>query len=107
VVDPYRIIRRPVVSEKTHYLSRDARRGKKKDERLNAYTFEVDMKANKNQIREAVERLFNVRAVKVNTSIVGGKKRRLGRRLTQAEGRTKDWKKAVVFLAQEHTIALY
>ncbi len=106
MVDPHRIIIRPVVSEKSHHLSQDRKPGKKKDERINGYTFEVNMRANKHQVREAIERLFGVRVAKVNTSIVCGKRRRLGRkRLT--EGMTKDWKKAIVYLTQEHTIALY
>lgn len=105
MVDPYKIILRPVVTEKSHYLRQDGKRGRSKNA-INAYTFEVGLDANKNQIREAVEKLFSVRVVKVNTAYVKGKRRRLGRRKL-AQGRTKDWKKAVVFLAQEHSIALY
>jgi large subunit ribosomal protein L23 len=105
VVDPYKIILRPVVTEKSHYLRQEGRRGRSEN-KINAYTFEVGMEANKNQIKEAVERLFSVRVVKVNTAYVKGKRRRLGRRRL-AEGRTKDWKKAIIVLAPEHSIALY
>ncbi len=106
MIDPYRVIIRPVVTEKSHHLSHDVK-SNKKDERINAYTFEVEKSANKFQIRTAIERLFEVRVVKVNTAIVEGKMRRLGRDKKMTEGRTKTWKKAVVFLAPENTIALY
>ena len=56
--------------------------------------FEVDPKANKLEIKEAVEKLFNVKVLKVRTIKVKGKRRRLGR----LEGKEKDWKKAIVTL---------
>lgn len=61
---------------------------------MGKYAFQVHPKANKIQIRRAVERLFKVRVIKVNTAKVPGKIRRFGR----AIGKTSDWKKAVVTL---------
>jgi large subunit ribosomal protein L23 len=58
------------------------------------YTFKVDIKANKVEIKQAVEKIFGVKVAKVNTLIVGGKKKRQGRH----EGFRPDWKKAVVTL---------
>jgi large subunit ribosomal protein L23 len=66
----------------------------------NKYTFEVDMRANKTQIKDAVEEIFKVEVEKVNTSRVRGKLRRMGRH----EGYTSDWKKAVVTLKPGHSI---
>ena len=78
------IILRPIVSEKTVNLSA-----------LNMYTFEVDTKANKIEIRQAIEEIFKVAVIKVNTVNVKGKPKRWGRRYL---GHKSDWKKAVVTL---------
>ena len=83
------VIVRPVVSEKSYALL-DA----------NAYTFIVHPDANKIEIRQAVERLFDVKVVKVNTVRVLGKVRRRG----WVAGRRPDWKKAMVTLAEGQTI---
>ncbi len=80
----YDIIRRPLITEKATYLLED-----------NKYCFEVDRRANKAQIRRAVEEIFKVRVVKVHTLSVPSKPRRLGRHV----GRTSAWKKAIVTLA--------
>jgi large subunit ribosomal protein L23 len=68
----------------------------------NTYHFEVDLRANKIQIREAVEKFFNVQVKDVRTLIRKGKNRRVRFRL----GRTKDWKKAIVTLREGSTIDL-
>lgn len=102
-MDPYAVIRRPVVSEKTHRLMTGKRDGKG-ERRLNQYTFEVDPRANKTQIRQAVERLFDVRVVRVNTMHVSGKFKRVG---TGPPGRTRSWKKAIVTLDQDSSIQMY
>lgn len=60
----------------------------------NKYTFEVDISANKIDVARAIEELFKVKVVKVNTSIVTGKKRRV----RSALGKRPDWKKAIVKL---------
>ena len=86
----YEIIQRPVVSEKTVYLSNA----------LNQYTFNVHPNANKIQIKEAVEGLFKVKVTAVNTMNVLGKERRRGR----VAGTTSAWKKAIVSLAEGQKI---
>ncbi|MBI2132078.1 MAG: 50S ribosomal protein L23 [Candidatus Tectomicrobia bacterium] len=79
-----RIIRRPCVTEKSIQSS----------EAANKVVFEVDMRANKTQVRKAVEELFKVTVLKVNTLRVPAKEVRLGKRT----GMRPPWKKAVVTL---------
>ena len=90
--NPYEIIERPLVTEKSMAA---AGHGK--------YTFRVSRNANKIEIAEAVEQVFNVKVEKVNTLSVKGKKKRLGR---YPEGRTPDWKKAIVTLKAGSKIEL-
>ncbi len=75
------VIKRPIVTEKT---SMDMNEGK--------YTFEVDKKATKVQIAKAVEDIFGVKVLKVSTVTVRGKEKRVG----VHQGKTSDWKKAIV-----------
>lgn len=89
---PYDVILRPLITEKATILV-----GERK------YAFEVDRRANKQQIREAVETAFSVRVTKVNTMNVRGKSRRVGRRYS----RTRDFKKAVITLAEGETIQIF
>jgi large subunit ribosomal protein L23 len=70
------------------------------------YSFEVHPKATKTQIRKAVEEIFGVTVRKVNTLYVGGKFKSFARRGTRTEGRTADWKKAVVTIAEGQKIEL-
>ena len=70
---------------------------------FNKYTLIADRRATKIQIRQAVEELFKVKVVKVNTMNVRGKVRR---QRTASAGRTSDWKKAVVTLKQGDNISL-
>jgi len=86
----YRVIKRPVITEKA---STDGAL-------RNAYHFRVPLDANKVEIRQAVERLFDVKVSGVNTLRVSGKTRRRGWRA----GRTPDWKKAMVTLVDGYTI---
>jgi len=72
-------------------------------DRNNEYVFEVDRAANKQQIREAVETAFKVKVDSVNTMIVAGKSRRMGR----FEGKTPVWKKAVVRLKKGDSITIF
>jgi large subunit ribosomal protein L23 len=72
-------------------------------ERENQYTFEVARRANKIQIREAVELAFGVEVIKVRTMIVPGKPRRRGRTV----GQSKPWKKAIVTLAPGDRIDIF
>lgn len=75
------VIKRPIVTEKT---SMELNEGK--------YTFEVDKKATKVQIAHAVEEIFGVKVLKVTTVTVRGKEKRVG----VHQGKTPDWKKAIV-----------
>ncbi len=88
----YEILRKLVFTEKSSG----------QQERSNAYTFRVADGANKIQIREAVEKLFGVKVVKVRTQNVPGKIRRLG----GVQGRTTGWKKAIVTLKEGDAIQL-
>ena len=68
-----------------------------------AYSFEVNKKANKTQIKNAVEKIYNVKVQKVRTANRKGKYRRKGR----TYGLTSSWKKAVVILAPDYHIDLF
>jgi large subunit ribosomal protein L23 len=92
-MDPHQIIIRPVISEKSYNLI----------ESEGQYTFQVDQRANKDQIRRAVEDAFDVSVAKVNTTNVKSKPKRQG--LTR--GRTSTWKKAVVKLVEGDRIDLF
>jgi large subunit ribosomal protein L23 len=69
----------------------------------NKYTFQVAMGANKTEIRQAIEAIFNVKVVNVNTIRVLGKTKRMGK----YEGKRSDYKKAIVKLAEGNTIPLF
>ena len=90
----YDVLRRPVISEKTAVMS---------DEQ-NQYVFEVADDANKIQIKEAVQVIFEVDVVKVNTMVVPAKRGRRGRNWYL---RSRQWKKAVVTLATDQKIELF
>lgn len=90
---PREIIRSPLISEKSTNLRTDQ----------NKYVFEVDSKANKLQIKRAVEELFKVKVEDVTTMMMHGRPKRLGR----FEGRRANWKKAVVKLKKGETIELF
>jgi large subunit ribosomal protein L23 len=88
----YDILKKPVLTEKSSKLQ----------EIRNQYTFKVHPKASKNEIRKAVETIFDVRVTKVNVMTMPSKTRRfLGR-----PGRTAEWKKAVVTLPEGQGIDL-
>jgi large subunit ribosomal protein L23 len=91
-IHPYNVLVRPLITEKGTYLSG-----------LNKYPFEVSLAANKLQIKEAVELAFEVKVRDVNTMVMHGKMRRVGKK----QGMTKDWKKAVVTLETGQTIELF
>jgi large subunit ribosomal protein L23 len=78
-------------------------KGTAQGEKFNQYTVVADRRANKIQIRQAVQELFKVRVVKVNTLNVRGKDRR--QRTVQA-GKAPDWKKAIVTLKEGDKISL-
>jgi large subunit ribosomal protein L23 len=78
-------------------------KGTRQGEMLNQYTVVADRRANKTEIRQAVQELFKVKVTKVNTLNVHGKLRR--QRTTQA-GKASDWKKAIVTLKEGDKIVL-
>jgi len=78
-------------------------KGTRQGEKYNQYTIVADPRANKTQIRQAVQELFKVKVERVNTLNVHGKERR--KRTTQA-GKTPDWKKAIVTLKEGDKIVL-
>jgi large subunit ribosomal protein L23 len=84
--NPRDIIKRPVITERSTDLMEQ-----------NKFTFEVALKANKTEIKKAVEEIFGVKVEKVNTMRVPGKQKRVGRHL----GTTSEWKKAIVTLASD------
>jgi len=88
--DSLDIIIRPILTEKTDKLK----------EQHNQYAFEVDRRANKIEIKRAIEERFNVKVEKVRTMIVRGKYRRVGR----FTGKRANWKKAIVTLAKDDRI---
>ncbi|MBN1665232.1 MAG: 50S ribosomal protein L23 [Deltaproteobacteria bacterium] len=92
-MDLYRIIKRSLITEKSVIV---------KDE-FNKYVFEVDPRANKIEIGNAVEKLFKVKVLDVHVMNVAGKKRRVGRTV----GRKSDWKKAVITLAPGNRIDIH
>ncbi len=81
------VIRKPCLTEKSNLLQ----------EIQNTVTFKVDPRANKIEIKKAVEELFDVKVQSVRTTSVKGKKRRVG---VKSTGRTNDWKKAYVSLSE-------
>jgi len=92
-VDDYSIIIRPLITEQGMHFANVK----------GAYSFEVNTKANKAQIRNAVERIYNVKVQKVRTANRRGKYRRRGRNF----GMTSSWKKAVVYLKPDFHIDLF
>lgn len=90
---PHQIVLRPLVTEK----------GMHRSTRYNQYSFEVNRLAGKTAIKEAIEALFNVRVIGVNTQNRKGKPRRTRARF----GYTKSWKKAVVKLNAEDRIDFF
>ncbi|MBI1903979.1 MAG: 50S ribosomal protein L23 [Planctomycetia bacterium] len=90
---PHQVIFRPLVTEK----------GMHRSTRHNAYAFEVNKLASKEDVRKAVEELFNVKVLKVRTQNRKGKPRRTRFR----SGHTADWKKAIVKLHPENRIDFF
>jgi large subunit ribosomal protein L23 len=78
-------------------------KGTRQGDKLNQYTVVADPRANKFEIRQAVQELFKVKVIKVNTLNVHGK---LRRQRTKQAGRSSDWKKAIVTLKEGDKIVL-
>ena len=90
--DPREVIIRPVITEHSYDMMNN-----------NTYTFEVAKSSNKVEIAQAIEAIFNVKVVKVNTLNVKSKPKRVRYQV----GRTRTWKKAMVTLDEGDTIELF
>ena len=90
--DPREVIIRPIISEQSYDMMED-----------NCYTFEVAKTANKVEIAQAIEAIFNVKVVKVNTLNVKAKPKRVRYQL----GKTRTWKKAMVTVKEGDSIELF
>ena len=89
----HQIIKKPLITEKTS-LQKEAGR---------VVAFEVAIDANKVEIKQAVEKAFDVKVVTVNTALVAGKTKRVGRQF----GKRSNWKKAYVTLAEGSSIDFF
>ena len=89
----YKIIKRPLNTEKTNIQK----------EALNQVTFEIDRRANRIEIKRAVETAFKVKVARVHTMQIKGKIKRRGRYI----GKRRDWKKAVVTLMPGERIEFF
>ena len=90
--NPRDLLIRPIITEKTSQMMQE-----------NKYTFQVPLNSNKVEIRQAVEAIWGVKVVSVNTIRVLGKTKRMGRFV----GKRSDYKKAIVKLAEGNTIPLF
>lgn len=90
--NPYEVLIKPVVTERSTGLMEQ-----------NKYTFKVDPKANKIEIKNAVEKIFKVDVVSVTTMSVPGKLKRQGK----TQGFTPDWKKAIVTLKAGQRLPIF
>lgn len=90
----YEIIKRPIVTEKSNTLA----------DLYGQYTFEVDRRANKHQVKEAVEQIFDVEVEKVRIMNIKPKRGRYGRRMVVRESA---WKKAIVILAPGQRLEMF
>lgn len=90
--DAYKILIKPLVSEKASEASK-----------LNQYIFVVNKKANKPEVKKAIEAVYGIKPIKVNIINTQGKKVRFGR----FSGKRKDWKKAIVTLPKGKSIQIY
>jgi large subunit ribosomal protein L23 len=92
-MSPYQVIKRPIITEKSNIATAD-----------NQYTFQVDRRANKTQIQDAVEHIFNVDVVGVRVMNIGPKYGRWGRKRVK---RSPAWKKAIVTIAPGQRIEIF
>ena len=88
--DIYQIIKKPLLTEKST----------RKKEAFNELAFEVDRRANRSEVKQAVQILFKVKVLRVNLLQMAGKEKRVGKN----KGQTADWKKALVRLAPGEVI---
>ena len=103
-MDIYHIIKRPLVTEKgTHQSQTSHEATRAQRARGGAYAFRVHPEASKPMIRQAIEKIYNVKVLSVRTSNRRGKRRRV----RYKTGETAKWKKAVVVLRADHHIDLF
>jgi len=101
LTDPYAILRRPVLTEKSHDLIAAGSEGGEKAEGAKAhYTFEVHVKANRQQIKKAIEAAFGVKVDSVNTMIVKPRRKSF-RGMAGKSGFSRIRKKAIVRLTKD------
>ncbi|HAN40523.1 MAG TPA: 50S ribosomal protein L23 [Candidatus Cloacimonetes bacterium] len=91
MIHPRNIVIAPIITEKSSHQASSN----------NTYTFRVSMNANKIEIKKAIEHVFSVKVINVNTIRMFGKPKSLGR----YNGKRPDWKKAIVTLREGDTIA--
>lgn len=92
MTNPRDLLIRPIITEKTAQMMEE-----------NKYTFQVPLTANKVEIRQAIEEIFNVKVEKVNTVRVLGKTKRMGRYV----GKRSDYKKAIVKLVAGQKLPIF
>ena len=97
MVNINKVIFKPVITERSTNLK----------EKSNKFVFEADTRANKKQIKEAVEGVFKVKVLKVNTNIMRGKVKTTFRKAGRFTGKRPDRKKAIVSLAKGDTIDIF
>jgi len=97
---PHHIIKRPLLTEKGTHMKEGAADESQQRAKV---MFEVELSANKVQVRQAIEALFSVKVAGVHTQIVRGKQKRVGRFI----GRKSNWKKAIVTLAPGNSIEFF
>jgi len=91
------IIQKPIITEKGAQLK----------EASNKYVFKVHPKANKRQIKQAIEKLFSVNVINIKTAIYKGKRSTVMNRAGRFSGMKPTWKKAIVTLADGETIDIF
>lgn len=94
---PYEVLLRPLITEKSQWLVGFSQP---------QYSFEVDHRATKPQVKEAVEIAFNVSVTRVNIQIIAAKRKKNPRARTEVQ-RSKQWKKAIVQVKEGDRIALF
>lgn len=103
-MDIYHIVKRPLVTEKgTHQSGQRFESTRSQPARGGSYAFEVHAEASKPEIKQAIEKIYNVKVLSVRTATRRGK----SRRVRYKTGRTADWKKAVVVLDADSHIDLF
>ncbi len=90
----YEVLKRPIMGEKADHLQ----------DEYNQYVFEVDKRANKRMVKEAIEKVFEVHVVDVRVINMPSKRKRYGRRISV---RKPGWKKAIITLEPDESITIF